>query len=53
MSSTPATPAGMNCSVAAWIISSASPEWMRRVRETISMPISMAETAAVATHKAT
>jgi hypothetical protein len=42
----------MNCSVAAWIISSASPEWIRRVRATISVPISATEIAAVAIHSA-
>jgi hypothetical protein len=40
----------MNRPVAAWIIPSARPEWMRRVRATIPMPITATETAAVATH---
>jgi putative tryptophan/tyrosine transport system substrate-binding protein len=43
---------GSNGGLAAWIISSAIPEWMRRVRATISMPIRMTETVAVATHNA-
>src|SRR6266849_1329689 len=42
------TPAdGRNCSTAMRIISSAMPEWMRRVRACISVPINAADSAAV------
>src|SRR5216683_1686488 len=45
--SVPTPTDGRNCSTAIRIISSAMPEWMRRVRACISVPIKAADSTAV------
>jgi hypothetical protein len=42
----------MNCSTAAYSISSAKPPWMRRDRAIISAPLSSTASAAMPTHNA-